>query len=358
MKKLSNALYIENDIQNDNINPALINDLKTASDYIQKNGNKNFYTVITSAQSDHKTFVKGSKTVKSRHASGLAIDIANISNVTFRSNPQEFKRLGDMLVNVLKSMGYEQVTSEKGVEKTILWQTTDHYNHIHVSNTTKSQSSAPSADLISTSGVELSSTAQGDASGADNEFKSQFRSDPALSMFRAESRHFFTKKTIMESLLREDFFGKRESEANREITIPARHNDYLTFPFESGVVVRSISNSCNNELTISFNKNKNKVQYCGFDRTYFTKGSTVTNGDKIGRVGSDDITIKLFDSNNRQIKFSDIKIESDDEEKTKKDKEVKPKNTKKFISATANVDYEPDLLNSLKKFFGFKSKKY
>jgi len=50
------------------------------------------------------------------------------------------KELGDKLVDELKKLGYDTSGSESGKSKSILWQVQDHYNHVHVSNTSDVES--------------------------------------------------------------------------------------------------------------------------------------------------------------------------------------------------------------------------
>lgn len=90
----------------------------------------------------------------SRHKLGVAVDIAAINGNSYNKNRDEFTKLGNELVDMLKSMGYvfgeyrKRGKEKIKHEKAFLWQTNsggNHYNHIHASNLT-GQSSTTSSD--------------------------------------------------------------------------------------------------------------------------------------------------------------------------------------------------------------------
>ncbi len=343
--KLSDALYTDaKDINK--VSQALINDIKKAADYIKKI-DPQFTATINSGL---RTWPK-----KSRHLSGEAIDIATFKNATYKGNPEEFKRLGDLFVKVLKDMGYVHTESESGKEKTILWQSRDHYDHVHVSNTSERESSPPSTDL-----TQILPTG-----GTETTIGTEYKSDPALSLFKGESKMFFTKKMIIENIINETTFGQKQRGDKSTIIIPSKHNGDLKFPYPEGAGDRPLSVSgCTNELVISFDKYK--IQYCGLERLNITNRQKVKKDDVIGRVGSEDVTIKVFDNRNRPIQFVDVVIakksetKKDDKnkkttkksDKNKKDKDKNMGSTKqKFVSPTSKEPIDPWIWNRLKKYF-------
>ncbi len=113
------------------INPDLLRDLQIATRNA-KIGN----VEITYAKSGHDTYVDGT-TVVSRHMNGTGVDISVLNGVGYPANPKLFTILGNILVNELKKLGYRY--GEGNNPKGYIWQSADHYNHIHVSNTSNSK---------------------------------------------------------------------------------------------------------------------------------------------------------------------------------------------------------------------------
>lgn len=344
MVSLSDSLKIYSQLANQNISSALIEDLKKAADYVRKNYDPEFTATINSAVRP--------KNEKSRHSTGQAVDIAIFKDSSYGYKRDEFTKLGNLFVNVLKSMGYEHTGSERGKEKTVIWQSKDHYDHVHVSNTSGRESSQPSADLTQISPTGSTETTIG----------TEYKSDPALSLFRGESKMFFTKKMIIENIINETTFGQKQRGDKSTIIIPSKHNGELKFPYPEGAGDRPLSVSgCTNELVISFDKYK--IQYCGLERLNITNRQKVKKDDIIGRVGSEDVTVKVFDNRNRPIQFGDVALlkksetKKDDKKKKTKKKSDKDKgenmgSTKqKFVSPTSNKPIDPWIWNRLKKYF-------
>jgi len=127
-------IEIDNDISDDPINRALLDDLEQAA------STAGVRPRITTAKSDHPS----AQTDKSsRHPSSQAVDIAKIDgigsdNATSSSTGNaQFREKGNKLKDALVKMGYVWNT-ESGNPKAILWQTNtggNHFNHLHVSNT-------------------------------------------------------------------------------------------------------------------------------------------------------------------------------------------------------------------------------
>ena len=116
-----------NDWKNGLINPNVVKDIATAAKAV------GMIVTITTAKTGHsKSTTAGTE---SRHVNGTGVDIA-ILNLGFSYGSPEFKSLGDKLKNALVQLGYKWNT-EVGFNKSVLWQTKNHYNHLHISNINK-----------------------------------------------------------------------------------------------------------------------------------------------------------------------------------------------------------------------------
>lgn len=156
---LSNV-SIDSDSSSDLISSALLKDINTAA------SNANVKVEITTAVSGHSE--KTSSGNSSRHPDGFAVDISKINNKPVSTNKKE----ADNFVSQLKSMGYDTSGEEtKQTPKSVLWQVSDHYDHVHVSNTTGSPSSSYSS---SSSGTGTSTTASGDVDTYAKQVASNF----------------------------------------------------------------------------------------------------------------------------------------------------------------------------------------
>ena len=121
--KLVRAIWAKKDL----ISPSLIRDLELATKRA-KIGD----VQITFAVTGHDRKVDGTD-VDSRHYTGDAVDISMINGVTYNSNPKMFTTLGNILAAELRKMGYVPYEQKLG-KKSLIWQSKDHYNHLHVSN--------------------------------------------------------------------------------------------------------------------------------------------------------------------------------------------------------------------------------
>ena len=107
----------------DEINDVLLSDINAATKAAGLTKSS-----VTTAVSGHRETTKSGNT--SRHMNGTGVDIAIINGSAIT------KETGDKLVAQLKGMGYDTSGSESGHPKAVLWQVADHFNHVHVSNTT------------------------------------------------------------------------------------------------------------------------------------------------------------------------------------------------------------------------------
>jgi hypothetical protein len=151
----SGLSYISTDndeTKTDKINRALLVDLNNAAK------NAGVSPVITTASSGHsERTISGTR---SRHPDNNAVDIAIINGesadgaTSSKEGNPKFKELGDKLKDALVRLGYEWNKSESGNHKVVLWQTNqggNHYNHLHVSNTTEDASDESSDDETTSS---------------------------------------------------------------------------------------------------------------------------------------------------------------------------------------------------------------
>ena len=116
-------IEVDSDIGLDLVNDALLSGICSAAKAAGVN------VRITTAVSDHP--VETNKGSISRHSTGNGVDISIINGKTVKdpSNKQNV----DNFVNKLEQLGYAR-NSEGSNKKSVLWQMTDHYNHVHVSN--------------------------------------------------------------------------------------------------------------------------------------------------------------------------------------------------------------------------------
>lgn len=125
---------VDADISKNKINSYLIEDLKTVS---RKTGVK---IQITTAKSDHPESTKSGNV--SRHSTNQAVDIARLNGQgskgasNDKNGSAQFRVDGNKIKDELVKLGYDWNKEGKSNRKSVLWQMKDHYNHLHVSNTT------------------------------------------------------------------------------------------------------------------------------------------------------------------------------------------------------------------------------
>lgn len=295
MVKLNSNLGIELDISKDSLNSGLLNDLKVAAENAGK-VSPEFFALITTAKSDHN--IKTKSGVPSRHHNGNAVDIAMINNVSYKSDSAKFKQLGDLLVNELTKLGYVHTPNESGNNKVVIWQSADHFNHIHVSNKEGEQSIA-------------SSLATQDS--PDNNSLS-FEVDPYITAKFAKKESVAKKKILSES----DFFGKREKIKSNHVIIPANDNNMLNFNFNRGKVlsVDNVNSKYNISIVIELAAEKFIINYYGLKDTYLKRGGVVRDLDPIGRLDGD-VKIEVLDRFSKPFEVKKL-ISAIKDSKTKK----------------------------------------
>lgn len=130
-KTLPNVDYKSpgSDITNDKLPQSLLDDLQKAAESIDVT------ITITRAKSNHAKYTKKGRI--SRHWKGQAVDIPTINGKSAKS--KEGTLLFDKFVEQLIKLGYKHNNEYKN-SKAVLWQMSDHYDHVHVSNQTGSPS--------------------------------------------------------------------------------------------------------------------------------------------------------------------------------------------------------------------------
>lgn len=151
MVKLDSIAYSNVRVDNDSTKYDSIN--KNILDDLQKAGEATGITItITTAVTGHSKYTKSGGI--SRHGAGAAVDIAILNGRgsnganSSTSGDETFRQLGNKIKDYLvNNLGYSW-NVEKGKDKAVLWQTSiggNHYNHIHISN--KSKSSSPQLNI-------------------------------------------------------------------------------------------------------------------------------------------------------------------------------------------------------------------
>lgn len=111
----------------DRINPNLLADLNKAA------GLSGIKLTITTAITGHS---RGSR----HNPSGLGVDVAILNGLgsggatSATTGNAQFRIDGNKVKNTLVSMGYTWTAYESGIDRAVIWQSSNHYNHLHISN--------------------------------------------------------------------------------------------------------------------------------------------------------------------------------------------------------------------------------
>jgi hypothetical protein len=132
-------IQVDSDISTNMVNDELLKDICSAAK------SANVTVKITSAVSDHPE--KTDTGAISRHSTGGGVDISIINNLEVKVSSN--KTNVDKFVSQLEQLGYKR-NSEGDNKKSVLWQMTDHLDHVHVSNITGVDSDGGTS---STSGI-------------------------------------------------------------------------------------------------------------------------------------------------------------------------------------------------------------
>ena len=286
----------------DEINTTLLQDVQNAAKSAGLKVN------ITTAVSGHG---KGT-----RHETGNAVDVARINGIgsggaTNSTNGNaKFRELGNKLKDELVSMGYIW-NSESGNPKAVLWQTNtggNHYNHVHISNTTNQSFSEPTSD-------NKTNKKSDSTSGSDlNNNYNRLKPDP-LIMSWAETLTDFL------GLKEEKIYGKFGDDTqtrNGSIVIPKDKNSKIKSPVSGTVILGRYSSSCKNRVLIKHNIDEDTyyLEYCGISYLSVRDNRKINKGDVIGTTNSD-VKVTLYDSSNSKERVDDF-IGKESEELTKR----------------------------------------
>lgn len=302
----------------DEINTTLLQDVQTAAKMAGLNVN------ITTAVSGHK---KGT-----RHEAGNAVDVAKINGIgsgraTNRTNGNaKFRELGNKLKDALVSMGYIW-NSESGNPKAVLWQTNtggNHYNHVHISNTTNQSSSEPTSD------------------GKTNQ---KFDSESKTNRLKADPlvMSWANKLTDFLGLKEEKIYGKFGDDTQTmsgSIVIPKDKNLKIKSPISGTVTLGRYSSSCKNRVLVKHNIGENTyyLEYCGISYLSVKDNRKINKGDEIGITNSD-VKVTLYDSSNSKKSIDDF-IGKESEELIKKNRKLSS-DKETVISKLLQLPFKP-----------------
>jgi hypothetical protein len=286
----------------DEINTTLLQDVQTAAKMAGLNVD------ITTAVSGHG---KGT-----RHETGNAVDVARINGIgsggaTNSTNGNaKFRELGNKLKDELVSMGYIW-NSESGNPKAVLWQTNtggNHYNHVHISNTTNQSFSEPTSD-------NKTNKKSDSTSGSDlNNNYNRLKPDPLITSWAKTLTDFL-------GLKEEKIYGKFGDDTqtrNGSIVIPKDKNSKIKSPVSGTVILGRYSSSCKNRVLIKHNIDEDTyyLEYCGISYLSVRDNRKINKGDVIGTTNSD-VKVTLYDSSNSKERVDDF-IGKESEELTKR----------------------------------------
>jgi hypothetical protein len=349
-KKVSEAVDVydnvdfkDNEVGNstpsrDTINTALLQDVQTAA---KSAGLK---VDITTAVSGHGTKTKSGS--NSRHPSGNAVDIAKINGVgsggaTNSTNGNaKFREFGNKLKDALVSMGYVW-NSESGNPKSVLWQTNtggNHYNHVHISNNTKSTSQptrdgksnkdnddTSNKDNDDTSTSSSSDSSSSDSSSSDSSSSTSSSLTKSIDGLKVDPfvMSISDKLTNFLGLKEEKIyskFGDNTQTRRGDVVIPKDNNSKIKSPVSGTVIFRKHSRDCKNRVFIRHNINQETyyLEYCGISNLSVRDNREISKGDIIGTTDSD-VRVSLYDSSNSK-KYIDNFVGKELEPNPKKDK--------------------------------------
>ena len=286
----------------DKINTTLLQDVQNAAKSAGLKVN------ITTAVSGHG---KGT-----RHETGNAVDVARINGIgsggaTNSTNGNaKFRELGNKLKDELVSMGYIW-NSESGNPKAVLWQTNtggNHYNHVHISNTTNQSFSEPTSD-------NKTNKKSDSTSGSDlNNNYNRLKPDPLITSWAKTLTDFL-------GLKEEKIYGKFGDDTqtrNGSIVIPKDKNSKIKSPVSGTVILGRYSSSCKNRVLIKHNIDEDTyyLEYCGISYLSVRDNRKINKGDVIGTTNSD-VKVTLYDSSNSKERVDDF-IGKESEELTKR----------------------------------------
>lgn len=315
---LPKVRYDKDQTQYDKVNSALLTDLNRAAEI------SGVIPTITTASSGHPD----QGTNKSRHSKQTAVDIAILDGIgsggasNSTNGNSRFRELGNRFKDALMSLGYK-LNQEVGNEKAVLWQTNiggNHYNHLHVSNNSGSESSivTPSQKIFSDLNV---SNDISDLESDSIENKTEIKPDPLLSYLGKKFySNIFKNESIIEEQVSYDQFGKNCETRYGQIYCPAYSNKKIISPIDGKVKTKNYDPSCKNMISIEFeiDKKLHYLRYCGISDPQIKEGKSVSKGEVIGKTDSD-FTISFYDSSGDRESLTINKIKDTKSYKKKSD---------------------------------------
>jgi len=302
-------LTTDNDAtSSDKINRALLDDINTAA---KRAGIK---VTVTTAASGHGKLTKNG--TKSRHTTNQAVDIAIMDGIgsggaTGPSNGSaQFRTMGNKLTAELEKMGYTRNMEGPSNPKAVFWQTNsggNHFNHVHVSNTTGESSKGTDKDGKFDISPErekelgdIAKTVQGDEEpsyfdklvGAVNQLKTNIAT--------AQSR-------LGESAVANTSFKVAPS----NVKVKSSHSGKIVSP-------SMVSSGCEKAVLVrfSFNNESYFIEYCGIDKPRVSVGDKVSEGQLLGE-GSDDVYATYYNNKLKPVTKDIISNPSNETENPK-----------------------------------------
>ena len=335
------TLTTDNDgTRNDVINKPLLDDLDAVG---KKTGIK---IKITTARSGHPTnTISGNR---SRHSTNQAVDIAILNGIgangaTNASNGNaQFRELGDRVCAELEKMGYAR-NSEGGNQKAVLWQTNtggNHFNHLHVSNTTDTPSQPPSEESGDTKSGNTKDKKHKLVPSNTEEDDNRPSIEKAFSWVSNELKPFIAahNKTVSDLKNKSGFSGGLLANENiNELHIQpgpfvaSKPSEDLIWDIKTDEsfptkVIKNISD-CEGSITLAFVVNKTPyfVEFCGLETIRKRRGDIISPGEILGS-SSEKVIGTFFDQYGNSLKL----------DTTSKEKSPEIENTKK-----SDDPYEP-----------------
>ena len=308
----------------DNINTTLLQDVQKAAKSAGLKVN------ITTAVSGHD---KGT-----RHETGNAVDVARINGIgsggaTNSTNGNaKFRELGNKLKDELVSMGYIW-NSESGNPKAVLWQTNkggNHYNHVHISNTTNQSFSDPTSD--DKTNKKSDTTSGSDLTNNSNRLKA----DPLVMSWANTLTDFLGLKE--EKIYGK--FGDNTQTRNGSIVIPKDKNLKIKSPVSGTVILGRDNSNCKNRVLVKHNIGEDTyyLEYCGISYLSVRDNRKINKGDVIGTTNSD-VKVTLYDSSNSKERVDDFIGKESEELIKRKRKSSSDKET--VISKLLQLPFKP-----------------
>ena len=331
-------LTTDNDAtRSDKINRALLDDINTAA---KRAGIK---VTVTTAASGHGKLTKNG--TKSRHTTNQAVDIAIMNGIgsggaTSPSNGNaQFRTMGNKLTAELEKMGYTRNMEGPSNPKAVFWQTNsggNHFNHVHVSNTTGEASKGTDKD---------------DKFDISPEREKEL-GDIAKTVKGDEEPGYFDKLVSAVNQLKSNINTVQarlgESAVSNTSFIVSSANDKVKSSHNGKIVSPSIIGSgCEHSTVIrfSFNNESYYIEYCGIDSPRVSVGDKVNEGQTLGE-GSNDVYATYYNSKLRPITKDIISNPSNEVKKNKTEDKVSKEDIKGKI-----VDKFKDESGALGKTF-------